>query len=383
MFELEGKYTSAVIMTDCVEEAVIKQAQNLCNHPLFDNKKIVFMPDVHPSVGTCVGLSAEIDTHRIIPWLIGSDAGCMVSATKISGKTVKNFDKLDKVIKNLKNSDAQKIKFMKTSIAYITSACKELKFNPKQYINSLGSIGSGNHFISIEKGKTGTYLIIHSGSRNFGRDIQIYYGKKALEQNPYTDSGELKQLSWLDKETSFQYQQSLITANTYSQANQFLIIETLCKEMKWDKEDTQSCFHNYIERTYPNEQPSWDNNWSPENYNDILHKGSISLKKDELGIIPINMAYGSFIVKGKGNAEWNNSAPHGAGRVFSRTKAKESLSMEEFKKSMKGVYSTCISTGTLDEAPMAYKNGDEIKELITPTAEIIDHLIPMYNFKAS
>ena len=378
MKEIQGKYTSAKVFAKTLEENCIKQIEMLCNHPLFENKRIVFMPDIHVGVGTCIGTAAEIDSDHIIPWLLGNDIGCTISATKINGKTLKEFDKLDKVIKSL---NVCKNKSYDTFKAYTNSICDYLGWNPNQYIKSVGSIGKGNHFISVEKGQTGTYLIVHSGSRRFGNDLHIHFCKKALEQNPYR-TGELKQLSWLDEETSAQYRKCVVHATTYAELNQKLIIDTLCKEMKWDKQDSLFCIHNYIDRIYPNNQPQWDNNWQPSEYIDILHKGSISLKKDELGIIPINMAYGSFIVKGKGNNDWLNSAPHGAGRLLSRTQAKEMLTMNDYKADMKGVHSCCISTGTLDEAPMAYKSGDEIKELITPTADILDHLIPLYNYKS-
>ena len=194
--------------------------------------------------------------------------------------------------------------------------------------------------------------------------MALYFQKQALEINLYGE-GELKQLSYLAGNHAEEYIKCAKVCQDYSHYSRYIIAEEILNNMGWRAEERFETVHNYIGE---------DN---------IIRKGAISCNAGEKVLIPINMAYGSFMAIGKGNPDWNNSGPHGAGRIYSRTKAKELLTMDDYKRAMKGIHSSCISTGTLDEAPMAYKNGDEIMELITPTAQIIDHLIPVYNYKAS
>lgn len=308
---------------------------------------------------------------EIIPNIIGVDQSCGMYVTKLKKcATLKEYDKLDKVIKNFVPTG---LRGRKAISPLVPEALKEevkrynidyLKRSPDEDLKKVGSLGGGNHFIAIEKGETGTYLIIHSGSRDFGNKMAIYFQKLAIETNCYED-GELKQLSFLTDKNAEEYLKCAKVCQEYSQWNRYIIAQEILSNMNWKAEDNFETVHNYIEN---------DN---------IIRKGAISCKTDEKVLIPINMAYGSFIAIGKGNTDWNNSGPHGAGRLYSRTQAKELLTMTDYKNSMKKVHSCCISTGTLDEAPMAYKDGDEIKELITPTAQIIDHLIPLYNYKAS
>lgn len=369
MIELEGKYTSAKIFTENAEENMKEQIMNVLNHPIFEGCPVRIMPDCHTGKGCVIGFTSPMPKNgEVIPNIIGVDQSCGMYVVKL--KKFKNeFEKLDKVIRN---NIPTGIRGRKTVSELVPEELKEeitrydrdcLKRGANDDLLKIGSLGGGNHFISVEKGKTGTYLIIHSGSRNFGNEMAVYFQKLAIETNKYAD-GELKQLSYLSGKNAEEYLKCAKVCGEYSHYSRYIMAQEIIKNMGWKEESRFETIHNYIGE---------DN---------IIRKGAISCKDGELALIPINMAYGSFIVKGKGNTDWNNSAPHGAGRVFSRTKAKENLSMEEFKKSMKGVYSTCISTGTLDESPMAYKNGDKIKDLITPTAEIIDHLIPVYNFKA-
>ena len=303
--------------------------------------------------------------------LAGVDQSCGMYVVKLKkSKTLNEFDKLDKVIREHIPTGLRGRKIISELVPY------ELKEEVKRYntdylkrgcnddLLKIGSLGSGNHFISIEKGSTGTYLIIHSGSRDFGNKMAVYFQKLAMEKNLYGEN-ELKQLSFLTGDDAQEYLKCAKVCAEYSHYSRYIMAQEILNHMGWKAQDCFETVHNYIGE---------DN---------IIRKGAISCKEGEKALIPINMAYGSFIVVGKGNSDWNNSAPHGAGRLFSRTKAKETLTIDAYKQSMKGIHSICISTGTLDESPMAYKDGDEIKELITPTADIIDHLIPVYNYKAS
>lgn len=360
MITINGKYTTAQIMTDIVEPDVIKQVTQLCNHPLFEDKKIVLQADVHPSKATCVGLSAEIDTQHIIPQLLGTDIYCTISAWEFKGKE-NDWKKLDKVIKEMK------IKPPKMIVDRVEALCNLYNLNSREYLGQFASIGSGNHFISVEYGQNSKYLIIHSGSRSLGYDIAVHYSKLACQQNPYAHSGELKQLSWLNPEDSIIYQSTMSELGLWVKYSQMYLAEAICKEMKWKIQDSIECSHNYIDLE-----------------NKILHKGSIKMSPCRLGIIPINMADGSLIVRGYSAARhdlYNYSAPHGAGRILKRSEAKEQLNMKEYKSRMKNVYSSNVNVSTIDESPMAYKPIEQIKESIEPICEIVDELKPVYNYK--
>ena len=372
MLEVEGKYTFAKIYANEIFDGVIEQTQNICNHPIFEDCRIRIMPDCHEGLGCTIGFTSEIPHNgAIIPNIIGVDQSCGMYVVKLKEcATLKEYNKLDKVIRG---NVPTGLRGRKTVSPLVPEELKEevrrydtdyLKRGCNDDLLKIGSLGSGNHFISIEKGESGTYLIIHSGSRDFGNKMAVYFQKLAIETNLYQD-GYLKQLSYLTGKDAEEYLKCAKVCHEYSHYSRYIMADEILKNMGWKAEDSFETVHNYI----------GDDN--------IIRKGAISCKANEKVLIPINMAYGSFIAIGKGNEDWNNSGPHGAGRLYSRTRAKEILTMEEYKASMQGIHSSCISTGTLDEAPMAYKNGDEIKELITPTAQIIDRLIPVYNYKAS
>lgn len=358
MIEITGKYTKAKILINNVESGVIKQVQFLCNHPLFENKQIVIQPDTHVGKATVIGLCAEIDTRHIIPQLLGTDIGCTITAFEIKGKE-NDYSKLDKIIKDLKvprNNIVDRL---------IEDICKRNGLNAHTYYSNWGTIGSGNHFISVEQGQK-KYLIIHSGSRTLGKDVAIKYSQLALEQNPYK-GGEEKQLSWLNEDSSIEYQKDFVDLQYWVYLNQQEIAHTICKQMKWKIQDQIKCPHNFIDLEHK-----------------VLHKGSIKLFPGYLGIVPINMADGTFIIRGSHNIKYEQnlySAPHGAGRVLKRADAKEQLDMKEFKQRMKNIYCSNVSIGNIDESPMAYKPIEEIKNAIEPYCEIVGHLIPVYNYK--
>lgn len=371
MQEIQGKYTSAKIYANEIFEGVVEQTLDICNHPIFEGCKVRIMPDCHEGKGCTIGFTSEMPKGgEIIPNIIGVDQSCGMYVVKLKKcATLKEYDKLDKVIKKFVPTG---LRGRKTISELVPEELAEevkryntdfLKRGCKDDLLKIGSLGGGNHFISIEKGESGTYLIIHSGSRNFGNMMALYFQQLAIEKNCYQE-GYLKQLSFLTGEDAQEYLKCAKVCQDYGHYSRKIMSEEILNNMGWKAEDTFETVHNYIGE------------------DKIIRKGAISCKLGEKVLIPINMAYGSFIAIGKGNDDWNNSGPHGAGRLFSRTKAKATLTMGEYKKSMQGIHSCCISTGTLDEAPMAYKDGDEIRELVTPTAEIVDHLIPTYNYKA-
>ena len=373
-FEVQGEYTSAKIYSNTEDKEVINQTLDICNHPIFEGATVRIMPDCHKGKGCTIGFTSTMPKNgEIIPNIIGVDQSCGMLAIKIKDcKTTRDYYKLDKVIRtNVPGGTGGRRKtthrFLEDTLLKenIIKASKDyLKEDPESELQKVGTLGAGNHFISLEKGESGLYLIIHSGSRNFGNKLAEYFQRKAIETNCYKE-GYFKNLSYLKEKDAEDYLFWAKVCNEYASLSRQVMAKEILDNMNWDSLDYIETVHNYIGE---------DN---------IIRKGAISCKEGEKVLIPINMAYGSFIAIGKGNSDWNNSGPHGAGRVLSRTQAKDSLTMKDYKESMKGVHSTCISTGTLDEAPMAYKSGDEIKELISPTAEIIDHLKPVYNFKAS
>lgn len=374
MIELQGKYTSAKIFAETIEDGVIEQVNNVLNHPIFKDCPIRIMPDAHYGAGCVIGFTSPVPKNgEIIPNIIGVDQSCRISAYKIQGKQTRDFLKLDKVIKEKipvgtggKRKDIHKYVFENEKF------CENIRKYTKDWLKEdidtelykVGTLGAGNHFISLEKGETGFYLLLHSGSRNFGNKMAIEFQKLAMEKHCYGE-GKLKELSFIDEQDAEKYKEVAKLCNTYSELSHKIMAQEIIEAMDFDCTEVITTVHNRID---------WNDN--------IIRKGAISCYKNEKVIIPINMAFGTFLATGKGNADWNNSGPHGAGRVLSRTQAKEQLSMSKYKESMKGVHSCCICKGTIDEAPMAYKDGDEIQRLIEPTAEIYDHLKPVYNFKA-
>ena len=370
MQEIKGKYTSAKIYSLKEDEGVNMQVQQVCDHPIFSGCNIRIMPDCHKGKGCTIGFTSEMPKNgEIIPNIIGVDQSCGMLTVKIKEcKTLRDYFKLDKVIRQYVPAGTNGRKTISPIVPdslknEITNICnKFLNEDGAEDLLKIGSLGGGNHFISLEKGKEGTYLIIHSGSRNFGKKLAVYFQDLAIKTNCY-EEGELKNLSFITDNNAADYLYCADICRSYANLSRKIMAHEILENMGWKAEYEFETVHNYIGN---------DN---------IIRKGAISCNKGETVLIPLNMADGSLIAVGKGNNDWNNSAPHGAGRLLSRTQAKDTLSMKEYKQRMKGIHSTCISTGTLDEAPMAYKSGEEIIEAIQPTAEIIDRLKPVYNYK--
>ena len=371
MYEIKGKYTTAKVFTEVEDIDVTTQTIAICDHPIFQDCKIRIMPDCHKGKGCTIGFTAEMPkSHQIIPNIIGVDQFCGMLVIKLGDNDItNNYEKLDKVIRrNIPFERDGRQKFSDLVPEEFVEKTKKiskdiLKDNFITHINKIGSLGGGNHFISIEKGSTGTYLIIHSGSRNIGLKLAIHYQNLAIERNCYGD-GELKQLSFLTDKDAMDYLACAEYCQEYAKLNRKIMAHDIMVGMRWKSKETFETVHNYIGK---------DN---------IIRKGAISCCKDEKVLIPLNMAEGSLICIGKGNSDWNCSAPHGAGRALSRIQAKEKLTMKDYKQQMKNIFSSCVSISTLDESPMAYKNSAEIINALNPTAEIIDHLRPLYNFKA-
>lgn len=365
---ITGTQTKAKIFTNNVNYQTLGQIKTICSHPVFADVPVRIMPDTHAGKTAVVGFTAPISkTGAIIPNLINGDIGCGMLCVKFDtqGREI-DFDKLDEFIRSfISTSRTERLSGMKKYLQPIESKIRDLcKYKYKQpeekVTSSLGTIGGGNHFIEIDTSANGeTYLVIHTGSRHFGKEVHNHFEKIATQQNPY----RIRDLSYLTGAEAKEYLEDLKIAAQYSQINRKIIADAILKNMGWKEIESFESIHNYVGN---------DN---------IIRKGAISAKDGERVIIPLNMRDGAIIARGKGNPDWNFSAPHGAGRQFSRSEASELISLEEYQQSMKNIYSNSISQATVDESPQAYKDANEIIQNITDTAEIETIIRPTYNFK--
>lgn len=395
MLELKGKYNTAKVFTDNVEEVAISQIVNLLNQKFIADSKIRIMPDTHAGAGCTIGTTMTI-TDKIVPNLVGVDIGCGMETVVLKDKNIE-LTKLDKVIHNnipagfsIRNNTHA---FLKKLNLDKLRCIKHVNLNRAEL--SLGTLGGGNHFIELDKDDQGTlYLVVHSGSRNLGKQVAEYYQKEAIKSlenkrkqiRPLIDELKsqgreqeieetIKKITFLkvDKTLAYvegslfeDYLHDMNIVQDYAMYNRKAIVDDIVRLMKLKVSDSFTTIHNYI-----------------DSESMILRKGAISAKKGEQVLIPINMRDGSLICIGKGNDDWNQSAPHGAGRLMSRSKAKDNISLKEFKESMEGIYSTTVTKETIDESPFAYKPIEEIVNNIHDSVDIIKAIKPLYNFKAS
>lgn len=394
MIELKGKYNTAKVFTNNVEQRAISQIIDLCNQEFSKGSKIRIMPDTHAGAGCTIGTTMTI-TDKIVPNLVGVDIGCGMYCVKLKEKEI-DFELLDKVIRNYIPS-GQNIRESKHNKSKDIQIEKLKCFNHINYdraIKSIGTLGGGNHFIEIDRDNNDNlYLVIHSGSRYLGKQVAEYYqelGYKKLIDNRMTKEQLInklknegrekeiqkelkklpnikinKQLAYVEGVNLVDYLHDMKIAQEYAKINRVVIAEEILKNTGLTIDESFTTIHNYIDIE-----------------NKILRKGAISADLGEKVIIPINMRDGSIIAIGKGNEDWNKSAPHGAGRLMSRSKAKEFVTLEEFKDSMNGIWTTSVNEHTIDESPMVYKSLDEIIDNVKDAVEIIDIIKPLYNFKA-
>ena len=392
------------IFTENIEPEALNQIYTLINQPAFSNCKIRIMPDVHAGAGCVIGFTADLG-DKVIPNIVGVDIGCGMLTTNLGNIDI-NFGKLDDVIRRCVPSGKNVHEAENPIVNDIIDKlyCKNELKNKEWLKKSCGTLGGGNHFIEVDTDSNGNkYLVIHSGSRNIGKQVAEIYQQMAIDDisgksnfkeesekliAEYKKNGkereisnaikELKQsykkdgpkipkdLSYLVGEHREMYLHDMKLCQEFADTNRKTMRNIICIHMGWKIEETFQTIHNYIEH---------DTN--------IVRKGAISARKGEKLLIPINMRDGCIIGIGKGNIDWNQSAPHGAGRIMSRSKAKEEIRIEEFEKSMQGIYTTSVNQSTIDESPMAYKSMDEIVENIKDTVEIKKIVKPVYNFKAS
>ncbi|OUO52012.1 RNA-splicing ligase RtcB [Desulfovibrio sp. An276] len=366
MIEITGKYSTAKIFTDEVDGESIKQVQLLCNQEFTEGSRIRLMPDIHAGKGCTIGTTMTI-TDKVVPNLVGVDIGCGMFVVNL-GAVDLDFEKLDQVIRKYvpagfsihDHVPCPEVQDMLDGLV-----CKD-HVDMDRAAKSVGTLGGGNHFIEIDKDEEGSlYLVVHSGSRHLGLQIANYYQQLAIEQ---CSAKVPQELAYLTDSAFTTYLNDMRVAQEYAVLNRETIVRSILFNMFGMEALPTNNFttiHNYIDMK-----------------NMILRKGAVSAQKDELFLVPINMRDGSLICRGKGNADWNYSAPHGAGRIMSRSQAKKKLSMAEFQREMAGVYSTSVKQTTLDESPMAYKGMDNILANIGPTADVVKVIKPVYSFKA-
>lgn len=370
MITISGTYTEAVVFTDELEDLARTQIKDVCHHPAFEGCRVRIMPDVHAGAGCVIGFTAELKTDKVIPNLIGVDISCGVLTARLPA--LPDFSAFDARLRaripsgmHARSSVHQALLDDPELDEEITRICMDvLKTDKERHRRSVGSLGGGNHFIEMAQGDTDAFLCIHSGSRNFGLKIAEHYQKLATATCPDEYLVQRKKgLCYLQGEDTLNYLRDMRIAQRFAALNRRVMLGELA-----DDADTLESFdtvHNYIAE---------DN---------IIRKGAVQAAAGRKLIVPLNMRDGSVICIGKGSENFNYSSPHGAGRRMSRKKAKENISLEEFQASMQGIFSTCVSRATLDEAPMAYKDGDSVLGSIHETAEIVERIRPVYNFKSS
>lgn len=398
MLELHGKYNTAKVFTDVVDEASIAQVIQLCNQEFVQGSRIRLMPDIHAGAGCTVGTTMTI-SDKVVPNLVGVDIGCGMETVLLREHHVE-LQKLDKIIyKTIPSGFAirdQAHRYLER--IDLTQLHCYAKINALRAEKSLGTLGGGNHFIELDQAEDGRYyLVIHSGSRHLGLEVANFYQEEGYKQCNGSSDADVqaliaslkaagrekdiqkqlkalkstkrtnipKSLCYVSGELFEQYIHDMRIIQEFARLNRQAMVDEILKGMGWHAEDSFTTIHNYIDTEAM-----------------ILRKGAVSAKLGERLLIPINMRDGSLICIGRGNEDWNCSAPHGAGRLMSRTQAKESFTVSEYKKEMAGVYTTSVNRATLDECPMAYKRMEDIVGNIGDTVTVEAVIHPVYNFKA-
>ena len=401
VIEIKGKVSTALCYAKVVEEEAIEQIRRMCDYPMTEGSKIRIMPDVHSGKGCTIGTTMTV-VDKVVPNVVGVDIGCGMYTVEL-GKGEIDYMLVDAAahyIPSGKNVwEGRKEQFDLTAL----KCYRELK-DARRLVRSLGTLGGGNHFIEIDEAKDGTkYLVIHSGSRNLGKQVAEFYQKLAIKLykgynqflekrdeliRTYKEQGRaseiqaaLKELRWeaykaedpmpddlcyLSGKFLEDYLHDVEICQAFAKRNRELMAEILCEKAGLTPGESFHTIHNYIDTDEM-----------------ILRKGAIAAHKGEKVLIPINMRDGSVLAVGKGNPDWNFSAPHGAGRIMSRTAAKQNLDLDEYRREMKGIYTTSVNEATLDEAPMAYKSLSDIIDVIQESVDVIEVLKPIYNFKAN
>lgn len=397
MLEIKGKYSTAICYAETVEQEAIEQIKTMCDQEFTSGSQVRMMPDVHWGKGCTIGTTMTV-TDKAVPNVVGVDIGCGMYTVAL-GKIEIDFERLDEAAHFIPSGrdvwEGRQARFDLQPLR-----CYRSIKDTRKMVRSLGSLGGGNHFIEVDRASDGAYyLVIHTGSRNLGKQVAEYYQQLAVDLHrgkevyfqekdaliaEYKAAGRrnelaeaIKTLKWTRKELTIpedlcwlygsyfeDYLHDVAICQEFACKNRELIAEILLDRAGLKGGDAFHTVHNYIDTEAK-----------------ILRKGAVSAQKGERLLIPVNMRDGSILALGKGNPEWNYSAPHGAGRVMSRVNARRTLSMDDYRQAMEGVFTTSVNTYTLDESPMAYKSLEEIIGIIAQSVEIVDMMKPVYNFK--
>ena len=399
MIEVKGQFNTAVCYTPRLEKAAEEQIRAVCNQEAFSGSKIRIMPDVHAGMGCTIGTTMTI-TDKIVPGMVGVDIGCGMETVRIA-ETDPDLRKLDDLIHEQIPSgrEVRQVPHRRAEQIDLTRLRCAKFVDLERAACSIGTLGGGNHFIEADRGENGEmYIVVHSGSRHLGNEVAKYYqdeGRKSLwggaayqiEQTIASLKAEgrfreiesairelrrehpiniPRDLTWVEGPLFDDYIHDMRLVQRFAALNRMAMTDVILEGMGLTAADRFTTIHNYIDTEHM-----------------ILRKGAVSARAGEKLLIPINMRDGSLVCVGKGNPDWNCSAPHGAGRLMSRKEAFATLSLQEYREEMAGIYSTCVCRDTLDESPMAYKGIEEIIAQIGPTVEILEQIRPVYNFKAS
>lgn len=398
MIRINGSETEAIIYTDVIDGIALEQLEEMANSKVYAGQKIRVMPDVHAGNSATIGTTCTI-SGKVIPNAVGVDIGCGMETVRIAEEHI-DFAELDRLIYERIPSGmhCRDIPHAYASEIDLSELRCFREINSELAYKSIGSLGGGNHFIEVDKDDEGNfYLVVHSGSRHLGLEVATYYQQEAYKHlcgnskiqiqqiiQEYKAQGRHREIQAAIEETQKRvvdidpasayvegalfddYIHDMKIVQRFAVLNRKAIIDEIVSGMGWHIVEQFTTIHNYIDTDHM-----------------ILRKGAVSAQKDEILLIPINMRDGSLICRGKGNEDWNCSAPHGAGRLMSRGKARATLELEEFEREMQGIYTTSVNQSTIDESPMAYKSLADIVDNIEPTVEILKRIVPVYNFKAS
>ena len=395
MIEIQGKFNTAKIFTDVVDNASITQVQELCNQAFTAGSRIRLMPDIHAGKGCTIGTTMTI-TDKVVPNLVGVDIGCGMETTRIQ-ESYMELQKLDKLIyeKIPSGFSIRDRAHRYLSQIDLNELCCAKHVDLLRAEKSIGTLGGGNHFIEVDKDDEGNlYIVVHSGSRHLGVEVASYYQEAGYKVLNRTDDASIeaiiaqmkaegrekeihktlkklknlkqtgipKALAYVSGELFEQYLHDMKIVQRFAMLNRQAMVDEIVCGLGLHVEEQFTTVHNYIDTESM-----------------ILRKGAVSARSGEKLLIPINMRDGSV---GKGNEDWNFSAPHGAGRLMSRAEAKRRFDITGFRQEMDGIYTTSVNESTLDECPMAYKGMDDILSNIGPTVDVAKIIKPIYNFKA-
>ena len=397
MFELNSKYGEVKVYAETIEEEAIGQISQIANSPIGEDAHIRIMPDAHAGKGCVIGTTMKF-TNKICPNIVGVDIGCGVVAYQLAQQNI-DLEELDKFCRT-KVVSGQNVRSkavnLKMQEGWLPDLyCWDALKNHDRLYKSLGTLGGGNHFIELNRAENGSYwLLVHSGSRNLGKQVAEFYQELAevtfkdrvnaekldlieslklqgRQSEIQTELAKIKEyvpngLEYLRGGNAKDYLHDMAICQVWANENRRVIAEDIIKGMNWGYVDRIESIHNYI------------------NLEDgFIRKGAIAAHKGMPCLIPLNMRDGTLICVGKGNEDWNYSAPHGAGRLMSRGRAKKEIKLEDFQETMKDVYSSTVCQATIDESPFAYKDMEEIMKAVEPTVDIVERIIPVYNYKAT